>query len=58
MAGQVPVPPPEGSLFTTAERRTDGQTDAASLRQGHPDVLETAGPCRESKHPQRPSRLS
>lgn len=56
-ADQVSVPPPEGSLFTAPRQQTDGQTDTASLWQGHPDILETTEPCRESTHSQQSGRL-
>lgn len=39
-AVQVPLPPPEGALFSTPEWKTNGQSEAASLWQGHPDILE------------------
>lgn len=48
-ADQMPLPPPEGSLFTAAGQAGSA---ASSLRQGHPDELEAActGPHCES-HP-------
>lgn len=39
-AVQVPLPPPEGALLSTPGWKTNGQSEAASLWQGHPDILE------------------
>lgn len=43
-ADQVPMPPPEGALLSAPGRKTAGETDAASLRQDHPDLLEVTEP--------------